>query len=252
LEGAVRILIADDEAPARERLRRLISDLDGDYRVVAEAADGDTALALCAEKAADTVLLDIRMPGLSGLQTAGRLAELAPPPAVILVTAYEDHALAAFEHGVADYLVKPVRRERLQAALERVRIATRAQRAAVLGRPAATHRRDRLVARYRGGVQAIPVDTVIYLRADSKYVTVRHSAGQVLIDESLTALEHEFGDRFVRIHRNALVAREALVGIERTGAGAMHVRLRGCGERLPVSRRHLAEVRAVVFGDWWK
>jgi two-component system, LytTR family, response regulator AlgR len=243
----LRILIVDDEPPARERLRRLVSELGEGYEVAGEAADGEAALAFCAEQAVDTVLLDIRMPGLSGLQTAGRLAQLDPPPAVILVTAYAGYALAAFEHRVENYLVKPVRRERLHAALERVLVTTRPQRAAISAIPLHEPiRRRQLTAHYRGGLQAIPVEEVIYLRADRKYVTVRHGHGQMLLDESLKSLEEEFADLFVRVHRNALVSRRALAGLERAADGSVEVSLRGCQERLSVSRRHLPVVRRAL------
>jgi two-component system, LytTR family, response regulator AlgR len=244
----LRILIVDDEAPARERLHRLVAELGTRYAVVGEAADGETALMRCAERTVDTVLLDIRMPGWSGLETASRLAALDPPPAVILVTAYGDYALEAFEHRVADYLVKPVRRERLQAALARVRVPTRPQQAAMLNPSSGPPPRRQLTARYRGGLQTVPVEEVIYLRADRKYVTACHGSGQMLLDESLISIEEEFPDLFVRIHRNALVARQALAGVERTADGSAVVCLRGCRDRLPVSRRHLPSVRSLLRG----
>jgi two-component system response regulator AlgR len=241
----MRILIVDDEAPARERLRRLLSGLGGDYQVAGEAADGQAALDACSRLEADLVLLDIEMPGMNGLDVADRLAGFDPPPAVVLVTAYPEHALEAFERRVDDYLVKPVRRERLQAALERARKPSRPQRAA-LERPDSggeSRRRSQLTASYRGGVQTVPVDEVIYLKAGHKYVTVHHEQGTILLDEALKALEEEFPDLFIRIHRNALVAWRSIAGLERDAEGATLVRLQGREELLPVSRRHLAEVR---------
>jgi two-component system response regulator AlgR len=242
MEAVMKILLVDDEAPARERLRRLIDELDDEYTVVGEAAHGEEAIAAARETEADLVLLDQKMPGMSGLETATALAELDPPPAVVLVTAYPEFALDAFEHNVADYLVKPVRRERLQAALERLPLTTRPQRAAV-PEPDESGRRRHLSAHYRGGVQTVLIDDVLYLLAEQKYVTVRHSGGRMLIDESLKSLEQEFPDRFVRIHRNALVAIEQLVGLEKAPDGASLAVLAGCEERLPVSRRHLPEIR---------
>ncbi|HCS91754.1 MAG: response regulator transcription factor [Thiohalocapsa sp. PB-PSB1] len=238
----MRILVVDDEAPARERLRRLIEDLDGDYEVVGEATRGDEVARLCIEQSADLVLLDVKMPGIDGLDVAEILAGLEPPPAVILVTAYPEYALAAFERKVADYLVKPVRFERLREALERLPITTRAQRSAE-PEAADAHRRAHLSAHYRGGVQTVPVEQVLYLLAEQKYVTVRHADGRMLIDESLKALEQEFPDRFMRIHRNALVASRCLVGLEKCADGTSLAVLAGCDERLPVSRRHLPDVR---------
>jgi two-component system response regulator AlgR len=238
----MKILLVDDEAPARERLRRLIEELDDDYEVIGEVAEAEAAIDAAREHDADVVLMDQKMPGMSGLDAAAALAELDPPPAVVLVTAYPEYALDAFEHNVADYLVKPVRRDRLRATLARLPVTTRPQRVH------ADHehhggRRRHLSAHYRGGVQTVLVDEVLYLLAEQKYVTVRHAAGRMLIDESLKSLEQEFPEHFVRIHRNALVAIEQLVGLEKAADGASLAVLAGCEERLPVSRRHLPEIR---------
>lgn len=245
----MNILVVDDEPHARQRLHRLIEELGNGCRVVAEASHGEEALARCAEHSVDVVLLDIHMPGMDGLEVASHLAELDPPPAVILVTAYQEHALEAFARKVQDYLVKPVRRERLQEALERVRVPTRPQHEAIAaaqaGRP---RRRNHLAAHYRGNLQTVPISDVIYLLADQKYVTVRHEGGDLLVDEALKALDDEFPDLFMRIHRNALVARARLVGLDKGPEGSILVRLRGCEERLPVSRRHLSEVRRWLRG----
>lgn len=252
----MRILLVDDEAPARDRLRRLLADCGDDYEVVGEAASGEEVVTRCIEYDADLVLLDVHLPGMDGLAVAEALAQLTPPPAVVLVTAYPEHALDAFEHKVADYLVKPVRRERLCAALTRLPVTTRAQLAeadrgagadlaadAPAGSATAARRRRHLSAHYRGGVQTVPIDSILYLLAEQKYVTVRHHEGSMLVDESLKALEQEFPDRFMRIHRNALVASARLVGLEKGADGTSLAVLRGCDERLPVSRRHLPEVR---------
>jgi two-component system response regulator AlgR len=239
----VRILVVDDEPNARDRLIRLVGELGDGHEVVGEAADGEHALSICTAREPDLVFLDIEMPGLGGLEAAERLAGMSPPPAVILVTAYPEFALEAFEHRVQDYLVKPVRLERLRASLERVRVPTRAQRDQIprLGRRPS--RRSRLTARYRGGVEAVAVERVIYLQADQKYVLVRHDDGSLLVEESLKSLEEEFPDILLRIHRSALVARDRIEALEKGTDGAPRVRLRGCAERLPVSRRHLAAVR---------
>jgi two-component system response regulator AlgR len=238
----MKVLLVDDEAPARERLRRLVEELDDEHEVVGEAADGKGAISAAQALDADLVLLDIKMPGENGLEVAAALGELDPPPAVILVSAYSEYALDAFEHKVADYLVKPVRKERLRAALQRLPLTTRPQRAPIP--PGASgERRRHLSAHYRGGVQTVPIEDVLYLLAEQKYVTVRHSAGRMLIDESLKSLEQEFPNRFLRIHRNALVATPQLVGLEKGADGASLAVLSGCEERLPVSRRHLPEIR---------
>lgn len=239
----MRILIADDEAPARERLQRLLSECEGGHQVVGEAADGREAVAACEHLYADLVLLDISMPGMDGLEAAERLARLEPPPAVILVTAYTEHALDAFERRVEDYLVKPVRRERLQAALDRLCVATRPQRQALLEMGRDGSKRSHLSAYYRGDLQTVPLEEVVYLQAEHKYVVVHHDDGNLLLDESLKSLEEEFPELFIRIHRNALVARRHVSGLEKGEDGAALVRLRGCDERLLVSRRHLPEIR---------
>lgn len=238
----MNILIVDDEAPARARLARLLADLPGRYAIAGEAADGEAALAFCRDREVDVVLLDVRMPGMDGLAVAARLATLTPPPAVILVTAFEEHALDAFERRVADYLVKPVRRERLREALERLGIPTRPQQAALLT-PMRTGRRRLLSASYRGDVRSVPVEDVIYLQAEHKYVTVRHLAGELLLEESLRSLEEEFPDLFLRVHRNALAAVRYVSGIAKAPDGAWLVCLRACEVRLSISRRHLPEVR---------
>jgi two-component system, LytTR family, response regulator AlgR len=240
----MKILVVDDEAPARQRLARLLTEIEGHYELVGEAADGIEAVQLCRAEPVDVVLMDVQMPGLNGLDAAKQLANLEPPPAVILVTAYEQYALAAFEHRVDDYLVKPVRRERLQEALERARTPTRPQVTALASRDETHHgRRLSLSAHYRGGLQTVPIEDIVYLQAEHKYVTVRHTRGELLVDESLKSLEDEFEDLFLRIHRNALVARSRLFAIEKGSDGSIEVRLRDCAERLPVSRRHLADIR---------
>jgi two-component system response regulator AlgR len=237
----VKLLIADDEAPARERLRRLVGEIGAPWEIAAEAADGAQALRECGRSPIDVALLDVRMPGMDGLACATALGGLAAPPAVIFVTAYEEHALAAFDANAVDYLLKPIRRERLERALHRAQRLTHAQLTA-LGAQATDH--EYLVATYRGGLQRIPVDRVLYLRAEQKYVVARHAGGEALLEESLRSLEERFGDRFIRIHRNALVARDAVVGLAREGDGNTYVCLRGTEERLEVSRRHLPELRA--------
>lgn len=243
----MKVLIADDEPLARERLRRLLAELGDEHQVVGEAPDGETALALCVREEPDVVLLDIEMPGMDGLEAAARLAQLDPPPAVVLVTAYPEFALDAFARRVADYLVKPVRRERLAAALDGVQIATRAQRQTPPSEPAAdTPGRRHLSAPYRGGLRTVPIDEVLYLRATQKYVSVHYPGGELLVEESLKALEDEFADRFLRVHRNTLVARERVSGLEKAADGGVLICLRDCAECLPVSRRHLPEVRRWV------
>ncbi len=243
----MRILVVDDEAPARQRLAVLIEELGPPYRVVGEAADGAAAVALWRSSNADLLLMDIRMPGVDGLQAAAELAREESPPAVVFITAYDEHALAAFEQQAVDYLLKPVRRSRLQQALERAQRLTRAQLSA-LRPPAGTQRTDYVSASYRGGLVRIPLDEVIYFQADQKYVTLRHLQGEALLEQSLKSLEEQFGDRFLRIHRNALVAIDRLRGIRKLADGRVVVELRDCAQQLEVSRRHLPQVRRLLRG----
>ena len=244
----MNILIADDEHLARERLRALIAEIEGNYRVVAEAADGAGVVTCCAEEPVDLVLLDIRMPMVDGLEAAARLGQFETPPAVVFVTAFDVHAVQAFERGAIDYLVKPVRRQRLLGALERARALTRPQLQALraLQSSTASESAERICSNYRGGLECVALDEVIYFRAEQKYVVVRHQSGRLLLENSLKSLEDTYAERFIRIHRNALVARSRLHGIEKTPVGRCFVRLRGCDDRLEISRRHLAKVRACL------
>ena len=236
---AMRVLVADDEPLARERLRALLADIDG-VEVVAEAADGHEALHACAEHRPDLVLLDIAMPGIDGLEAARHLAAFEPRPAVVFCTAYDAHALSAFEAEAIDYLVKPVRPERLAAAIERVRTFAAGRGV----NPAApTQRRTHLCARLRGSLRLIPIEDVHYLQAEEKYVVVHHARGEDLIEESLKSLEEEFAERFVRIHRNCLVARHEIVELKRSPDGHVQAVLRHGKTPLEVSRRCVAGLR---------
>jgi two-component system, LytTR family, response regulator AlgR len=237
----LRVLIVDDEAPARERLRQLLGD-EPNAVIAGEAADGIAALDLAQQTRPDVVLLDIRMPGMDGIETAQHLATLAEPPAVVFVTAYDEYALAAFDAQAAGYLLKPARREKLQAALASARRVTRAQLAAISRQGAEPRRRTQIAARLREQIRLIPVDEVLYFLADQKYVTVRHRHGQELIEESLKALEEEFAPDFVRIHRNALVAVAAIEALHRPEDGQLEVQIKGSAERLQVSRRLAADL----------
>lgn len=240
----MKVLIADDEPLARERLRMLLS-AHGDVVVVAESGDGQATLDACARAQPDVVLLDIAMPGIDGLDVARHLARLEPRPAVVFCTAYDSHALSAFEAAAIDYLMKPVRGERLATALERARtfLAGRVGTAV----PAAAGRRV-LCARLRGNLRLIPLEDVFYLQAEEKYVVVHHVHGEDLIEESLRSLEEEFGTRFVRIHRNCLVSRERLQELRRTAAGQVQAVLRGVTQPLEVSRRCVAALKAELAG----
>ncbi|GGJ97677.1 LytR/AlgR family response regulator transcription factor [Luteimonas terricola] len=240
----MKVVIADDEPLARERLRTLLA-AHADIDVVAEAGDGRTALQACAEHEPDLVLLDIAMPGIDGLEAARHLAAFEPRPAVVFCTAYDAHALSAFDAAAVDYLVKPVRPERLEAALERVRTFTAGLERG-RGEGGAGKRRTHLCARLRGSLRLIPIEDVHYLQAEEKYVVVHHARGEDLIEESLKSLEEEFGDRFLRIHRNCLVARHELVELRRDPEGHVHAILRHGAQPLEVSRRCAAPLREML------
>jgi len=246
---SLSVMIVDDEAPARTRLRDLLTDLNDEIptTITAEAADGLSAIEAMDGHCIDVVLVDIRMPKMGGIELAQHLAHLENPPAIIFVTAYDSHAVEAFELNAIDYLVKPVRAPRLAAALRKVRPRQQAvtpQTLAKLQPSARTH----LSCHERGRLLLIPLPEILYLRADLKYVTARTAAREYLLDESLTSLEVEFSERFIRLHRSALVARDAITGFEKNTAEDAETQwqalLRGIPERLPVSRRQWPLVKS--------
>jgi len=247
VNATLRTLIVDDEELARLRLRALLQALaEPQVEVVGEAADAASALALLQSRACEVVLLDIRMPGRDGMQLAAALRSLPQPPSVVFVTAHGHHALRAFELDAVDYLTKPVRRERLQAALQRVvqrRWPQPSQAAALAEEPV-------LVAHDRGQLRRIPVAEVLLLKAEQKYVTLRTAQGTHLLDDSLVDLERRLGSGFVRVHRNALVAARAVRELRRhatpEGEEVWAVRVAPIDEWLPVSRRQLAAVREAL------
>ena len=240
----MKVVIADDEALARERLRTLLSAHDG-VEIVAEAENGLTALQACAEFRPDLVLLDIAMPGVDGLEAARHLTAFDPRPTVVFCTAYDAHALSAFEAEAIDYLMKPVRPERLAVALERARTFISGRETLAPAEPS-RQPRTHLCARLRGSLRLIPMDDVHYLQAEEKYVVVHHARGEDLIEESLKSLEEEFSGRFVRIHRNCLVARHEIIELKRANDGRVHAVLRHGKEPLEVSRRCVAGLRDTV------
>jgi len=251
----IRVFIADDENPARERLKELLEDIAGDVPTVVagEAANGIEALERLPASGAQVLLLDIRMPGMDGLELARHLAGLENSPAVVFVTAHDKHAIEAFDLNALDYLLKPVRATRLAAALKKA-AAGGAPRRESLARASDTPREYLSVAE-RNRIVLVPVRDILFLRAEQKYVTVRTREREHLIEESLIVLEREFcgtdaSQPFVRIHRNCLVARAAIRGFERTGGGDeeahWQVVLEGFAERLPVSRRQWPAVRELV------
>ncbi len=239
----MKILIADDEPLARRRLADLVLDLTSSDSV-SEAADGAQALTAVELDRPDIILLDIRMPGLDGFDLAKRLNALLEPPVVIFTTAYDNHALQAYEVQAIDYLLKPVRRERLALALARAkRIAHREQSTVKHDMAYTAPQRTQITASWQGILQIVPIGQIRYFRAEHKYVSAHFLQGMLLIEESLTALADEFKDRFLRVHRNALVALPHIEGIERDPVGRQYVHLNGIEDRIKVSRRLNAAVR---------
>jgi len=239
----MRCILVDDEPLARQRLARLLAEEDG-YETVGEAGSGYDALELAARLRPDIALLDIAMPGMDGLELAGHLNRLSSPPAIVFCTAFDEHALAAFDANAVDYLVKPIRRERLGIALHKAHRFTHEELAAV--RPEESLGRHHICARVRGNLELIPIDSVLYFHAEHKYVTVHHTGGEVLIEEALTSLEKDLNSRFIRIHRNALVDQTRLAGLVRKPDGHFCVKITGCDTQLDVSRRNLPYIRKLL------
>jgi two-component system response regulator AlgR len=244
----LRVLIVDDEALARARLRTLLADCTAPAASVeAEAANAVQAIEWLQHHSVDLALIDIHMPGADGLMLAQTLRTLAQPPAVVFVTAYAEHAVQAFELEAVDYLTKPVRLERLQMALQKTERLAQAARGLEPDLP-----EEVLIIQERGRTERVPVAAVLYLKAELKYITVRTAAKSYILEGSLTELEDKYAKRFVRIHRNALIARHAVRALEKhhdpdEGDG-WAVRLNGVAEPLLVSRRQLAAVRELVTG----
>jgi two-component system response regulator AlgR len=240
------VFIVDDETPARNRLKEKLADCAAQFplQLVGEAANGQEALDKLAETPAEVVLMDIRMPQMDGIELAGHLNKLVQPPLIIFTTAYDAYAIQAFEQRAIDYLLKPIRLGRLFDALSRARDLVPI-RTEVL-RELTPEARSNLSAHERGKVLLIPIDQVLYLRAELKYVTVRTVEREYLIEESLTALEKEYATRFVRIHRNCLVARDAIMGFEKggdEGESGWLMNVKGLEEKLPISRRQMGIVK---------
>ncbi len=244
----IKLLIVDDELPARDRMRRLLAEID-DCEVIAEAATGELALAKCAELHPDVVLLDVRMPGLSGIEVARHIESLEQPPAVIFTTAYDQYAVEAFETEAVGYLLKPVRKEKLAHALRHASRISPQRLTKVAQAARLAHRREQICARLGEQLRLIPIADIYYFVSDQKYITVRHKGGESLIDESLKSLSEEFSGDFLRIHRNALVAEKHISAVERGEDGHYVVRMRDCGTVLEVSRRHSAELLRRIRGE---
>ena len=246
---ALKVLIVDDEPLARSRLRTLLGDCtEPRAEVVGEAANAVQAMELIPRSGCELVLLDIHMPGVDGIALAGALRDLLAPPAIVFVTAHAEHAVQAFELEAVDYLTKPVRLERLQQALQKVQRV----RSASDGAADAQGLGEALIIQERGRSERVALADIVYLKAELKYITVRTAEKEHIYDGALSDLETRYGHLFVRVHRNALVARRCVRAVEKVndpveGEGWM-VRLDGVDERLSVSRRQLAAVREALMG----
>lgn len=240
----MKVLVVDDEAPARARLLRLLDDV-GQHTVVGEAENGREALDQVEQNQPDIVLLDIRMPGMDGIEAAQHLNMLESPPAIVFTTAYDEYAIDAFEANAIGYVLKPIRRERLEQALQQAARLSAGSLQELRNSPGTTEQRKHVCARAQGELKLIPVADVFCFVADQKYVSVIHAGGQDLIDDSLKSLEDEFSDQFVRIHRGALVSLVAVDALKKTEDGRTRVMLRGLDnvDDLIVSRRHVANVK---------
>lgn len=243
---ALKVLIVDDEALARSRLRALLAECtEPRTDVVGEASNAVQAMEQIQRTQCDLLMLDIHMPGVDGIALASTLREMARPPAVVFVTAYAEHAVHAFELEAIDYLTKPVRRERLQQALQKAQRVLSAGEGGDAGLP------ESLIIQERGRSERVALADVIYLKAELKYITVRTADKEHIYDGALSDLEQRYAHLFVRVHRNALVSRRAVRAVEKhndpvEGEGWM-VRLDGVDERLAVSRRQLAAVREALM-----
>ncbi len=251
----MKVLIVDDEKPARDRLRQLLDDF-GKYEVVGEAGNGEDAIEMANRSLPDVVLLDIRMPGANGIEVAHHLNSMEQPPAVVFTTAYDEYAIDAFDARAIGYVLKPVRRQRLERALEHARQLTGPVLRELAGEAELESRRNHVCARRHNELRLIPIEDIRLFAADQKYVCVHHASGRDLIDDSLKSLEEEFADRFVRIHRGALVAIDKVEKLEKLEDGKTHVVLRNPtpdednapDDELVVSRRHVATVRRRLKG----
>ena len=237
----MNVMIVDDEQLARQRLRHMVGEIGG-HRVIGEAETGEQALQHAQHCNPDIILMDIRMPGMDGLQAANYISRMHNPPAIIFTTAYSDHALNAFETHAVDYLLKPIKQERLKNALDAARRVTRAQLDHLL-EIENDDSRSKICVKTRGELELIPIEDIIYFKADQKYVTLRTEDHEYLIEESLKSLETEFGSRLMRIHRNALVSESYVNGMVKNEDGHSCIALNGIEDKLEISRRHLPEVR---------
>ena len=244
-QPVLQVLIVDDEPHARERLERLIGELPH-CEVVGSCGTGREALQRVVEVSPSVVLLDIRMPGMSGIEAARHLAAVPAAPAVVFTTAYDEYAMEAFEAQAVGYLLKPVRKERLERAPRQAGRLSATQLKLISASESGSAQRQHIAIRSRDALKLVPVKDILFFRADQKYVNVCHEEGEDLIDESLTELAEEFAPEFARIHRSTLVAVGHVEALERDRDGKHFVRIRGREERLPVGRRQVGDLKRLL------
>ncbi|PCI06508.1 MAG: DNA-binding response regulator [Gammaproteobacteria bacterium] len=237
----MNVLIVDDEQLARQRLRKMLAT-NSSYTIIGEAETGEDALRKTQSSRPDVVLMDIRMPGMDGIEAASYINRMDEPPAIIFTTAYSDHALHAFEAHAIDYLLKPIKQSRLESALDAAKRMNKAQ-LSQLRNDKTSNTRKKICIKSRGSLELISIDDIIYFKADQKYVTLRTAEQEYLIEESLKTLEDEFAANFIRIHRNALVAKQKLTGLTKNDDGHACIRFNDIDDLLEVSRRHLPYIR---------
>ncbi|WP_257284549.1 LytTR family DNA-binding domain-containing protein [Endozoicomonas sp. SESOKO1] len=242
----MNVLIVDDEPLARERLRHLIGRIDNFMVLEHEASNGRDAIDLCSQYQPDIVLMDIRMPVMGGLEAARYISSMDKPPAVVFCTAYDNHALEAFDAQAVGYLLKPIRQEELNQALQRASKLNRLQLAWLNDHQTEHREQGHIAAKTLRGIELVPLGDVLYFMADNKYVTVHHRHGEVLIDDPLKTLEEDHGQHFVRIHRNALVRRDAIESLSRDDKGHCFIHLREVAEPLSISRRHVPLIKKIM------
>lgn len=241
----MKILIVDDELLARERLHDLVVELYPDA-ITVEATNGIEALDKVTAHSPDIILLDIRMPGMDGLELANHLLQLETQPAIVFTTAYQDHALSAFDANAVDYLLKPIRKERLKTAIERAAVVSHSKLSSLNETSGVATTRTHLSALVQGNIQLISIESIYYLKAEQKYVTAAWPGGEILLDESLVSLEAEFTNHFIRVHRNALVAIKHITGLSKNTEGQQFIKLSDMPIEIAVSRRHLVEIKKTI------
>ena len=245
----MHVLVVDDEPLARKRIIKMLES-EGSFIVVGEAGSGEQACKSVELLDPELVLMDVRMPGMDGIEAAKRISQLPEPPAMVFCTAYDEYALQAFEAFAAGYLVKPVEQAKLHEVLSKILQLNKAQRAVLDAKTKdAAHeinKRSHISAKTHSGIELIAVDSILCFVADQKYVSVIHKDGEVLVDDTLKDLEIEFSGEFIRVHRNALVAVKQIAGIEKSDASHHEVKFKESNYRAVISRRHLAKVREVI------